>query len=74
MRKSLNKTKNALFQANYILFCVFTSLFLILLGLETHQKGFVSRSFSLTIFLGPIFFTGLILAFTGGEKNDSRGV
>lgn len=70
MKKKVIQLKDVFLQANYVLFCVFTSLYLILLGLETHQRGFVTRSFNLTIFLGPIFFTALILALTGGKKRD----
>jgi len=73
MRKRLLKLKNILIQTNYVLFCVFTSLYLILLGLETHQRGFIAYYFDFNLFLGPIFITALILAFTKGGKDD-KGV
>lgn len=63
MRKKLLKLKNILVQINYILFCVFASLYLILLGLETHQGGFITYYFDFNLFLGPIFITALILVF-----------
>ncbi|MCJ7792447.1 MAG: hypothetical protein MUP45_00495 [Candidatus Marinimicrobia bacterium] len=70
MRKKLLKLKNVLIQTNYILFCVFASLYLILLGLETYQGGFNTYYFNFNLFLVPIFITALILAFTKGNKNE----
>lgn len=72
IRKKLLKLKNILVQTNYILFCVFTSLYLILLGLETLQRGFVAYSINLNLFLYPIFITALILALTKGSKNEKN--
>lgn len=66
------KSKNIFLRTNYILFCVFTSLYLILLGLETHQRGFVSYAFNFNLFLGPVFITALILAFTKGNKDAKK--
>ena len=72
MKQRLVKLKNILIQTNYVLFCVFTSLYLILLGLETHQRGFITYSFDFNIFLGPIFITALILTFTKGSKDEKN--
>jgi len=72
VRRKFLKLKNILIQTNYVLFCIFTSLYLILLGLETHQRGFVSYAFNLNLFLGPIFITAMILAFTKGKKDEKR--
>lgn len=72
MKRWLLKLKNIFLQANYIFFCVFVSLYLILLGLETHQRGFVSYSINLNLLLLPIFITALIMVFTKKDKDEKE--
>lgn len=72
MKQKFLKLKNILFQTNQVFFFFFTSLYLILLGLETYQRGFVSYSFNLNIFLIPIFVTTLVLAFAKGSGDEKR--